>query len=344
MKKLYIIFTILLYTGSLRLYAQQHWAVAVLRNGTEEPAILEYHGIEETANNGKMYYRIFDDSYLFRKDAYNPVKLQYGYRWGEKQMFIYDFENQKETLAFDFNLSEGDHFTTFNGMEWEIKMVKDTLVNTSFCGKGEPTRKKLLTVKDINGTMTDQWLEDFGSFSNHFMINGIDNGDCTLTLWMEYDMGEYLAREINSDPFFAHDTGWMEEAYRSNDSKPHTRCTYENGQVVFENTQLWYEHRDYSCYYREGDNIYRVYVWEFEPHIDNGTLTLRKDAIAFIGLPIPASGKYGVHIDDNVYTTRIDNVRSVSISANSKYDLKGRILNIEPQKGIFIRDGKKVAK
>ena len=104
MKRLIQILSIsLLSVCCIEVYAQQSWALAVLDKGNDKPIIMEYHSVAETVENGMEYYRIFDDRYRFRNEAYNPVKLQYGYRWADKQMYVYDFESHKETLAFDFN-------------------------------------------------------------------------------------------------------------------------------------------------------------------------------------------------------------------------------------------------
>ncbi len=233
--------------------------MAVIENGQEKPTIMEYHSIIETAENGIEYHRIFDDSYLFRKEAYNPVKLQYGYRWADKQMFIYDYDNQKETLAFDLNLSAGDHFTTYNGMEWKVEDVKDTLVNISVYGEVECVSKRLVTVSTNDGKMSDQWLEGFGSFINHFMINSLENVKCSQTLWMEYDnMGEYITREINADPIFAHNSGWL-EGLDGTANDTYTKCDFENGHVVFEDVHRSYMCRTYTCFYRDVDK-YTKYI------------------------------------------------------------------------------------
>lgn len=333
---------VLLSLSSFELYAQHHWAIAVLENGKEKPTIMEYHSVTEKAKNGIEYHRIFDDGYRFRNEAYNPIKLQYGYRWADKQMYIYDFENNEETLAFDFNLTSGDHFTTFNGMEWEIEEVKDTLVNTSFQGKGECVTKTLLTVKTLDGTWRDQWLEDFGSFTNHFMISSMENVECSQTLWMEYDMGEYLAREITTGPIYAHDSGWIDGAFEAS-VMPYTVCTYyDDGRLIIEDVQWWYAHRDYICFYQTGDNIHKVYSWELEPHVDLGNSALRRDVITFNGLPVPSSGKYTIHWDDEEYTTGIKNTHSSSQAKDRVYDLQGRRLWSQPTKGIYIMDGVKM--
>jgi len=332
---------VLLSASSVELCAQQSWAMAVIENGNEKPTLVEYFGFVETAENGIEYHRIYDYSYIFSFEGYNPVKLQYGYRLADKQIFIYDFETQEETLAFDFNLSAGDQFTTFNGMEWMVESAKDTLVNVSECGLGECVSKRLLSVRTLDGMLSDRWLEDFGSFVNHFMINSLENVRLSQTLWMEYDYGEYLAREICSDPLFAHDSGWLEGTDEPmEDVSP--KCTYENGQVVFENVQWSWEHRDYTCFYREGDDIYKVFRWEMEPHIDGGTEMVIYDVITFEGLPSPESGKYVIHFNDNEYPTSISKIGISSKSIGCYYDMQGRRSSMQPTNGIFFNDGKKL--
>ena len=328
-------FVILLSAGFSRMYAQHCWAMAVLEKGKESPTILTYrcHNVAETAENGTEYYRING--------------LKYGYRLADKQIFVYDFESQEETLAFDFNLAVGEHFTTYNGVEWIVEEAKDTLVNTSFCGKGESVTKKLLTVRSLDGTLRDQWLEDFGSFTNHFMINSMDNVVFSQTLWMEYDYGEYLAREISEGPgpIYGHDSGWLDAAFDAT-VMPSTFCTYSNGKLRIEDVQLWYEHRHYVCFYRDGDKIQQVYSWELTPHVDSGNSALRRDVITFNGLPEPESGKYTIILGDNEYTTGVSSISSVRTDSQKRgytYDLQGRRVDSKNAgQGIYIKDGKKV--
>jgi hypothetical protein len=336
-----IVIVILLFSNSLTLCAQQYWAIAVIENGKTKPDIMEYHSVVETAGNGIDYYRIYDDSYKGRKEAYSPVRLQYGYRWTGKKMFIYDFESQHETLAFDFSLSKGDHFTTFNGMEWKIEAVKDTLVNISFCGQGVCVSKRLLTVSTLDDNLSDQWLEGFGSFAYHFMINSLENVKNSQTLWMEYGMGEYLARNISIGPIFGHDSGWLDGTYSDEPfTNNYANFYFENGLLIFENAQWWYEHREYSCLYQDGDCIYNIYNWELEPHIDGGALTLMKDVITFEGLPTPVNGNYTIYVKDNEYTTGISNVKSYTQPTSFLYDMQGRRLTTVPKHGVYIKDGK----
>ena len=166
------------------------------------------------------------------------------------------------------------------------------------------------------------------------------------TLWMEYDFGEYLAREINADPIYAHDSGWMDGHHNHDqeDQEEITNCYLENGRVVFESVQWRWDHREYSCFYRDGDDIYRVYWVNLDPLVDGGTSTLLKDVATFKGLPEPTSGKYKVHVGDDVYSTGINNVRIPSQSEGEIYDSQGRKLSSEPSQGLYIKDRQKVYK
>ena len=42
-----------------------------------------------------------------------------------------------------------------------------------------------------------------------------------------------------------------------------------------------------------------------EPQADSGTSVLREDDIVLDGLPIPASGSYTIHVDNNEWTVLV---------------------------------------
>lgn len=326
---------------AIALHAQNRWEIAVMKNGEESPSILIYQGRKVNAENGKDYLRIYDNSYLFKHENSNgEVELQYGYRMDDKKIFIYDFDKKKETVAFDFSLSVGDHFTTYNGMQWEVEVVKDTLVNVSFLGLGDSVSKKLLCVKTLDGTMTDQWLEDFGSFSNHFMIRDMENVLFSHTLWMEYGLGDYLARDICADPFYAHDSNMLNGDTQA-DGQSFSKCYFENGNVMFEDVQWQWMHREYNCFYRRSDDIYRFYGLEMEPLVDGGKKALRKDSFVFKGVPTPSSGQYTLHVGKDTYSTGIRPVISLPKTSHGIYDTQGRQLPAKPKRGLYIQDGVK---
>lgn len=330
--------TVLLSSFAIEICAQRYWALAVMEQGKEKPTIMEYLGSKEMAENGKEYFRVRDIT------GHHPTNLQYGYnyRWADKQIVIYDFNSQKETIAFDFNLTPGNRFTTFNGMEWVVETVKDTVVNISFCGLGESVTKRLFTVRTTDGKQSDQWLEDFGSFTNLLMIDPLDNVRYSHTLWLEYYYGKNLVREINADPIFGHDSGWMDRAYESDSKEEYSKCYFENGQVVFQSIAWRWPHREYTCFYRDGDDIYRLYSCELSPHVDGGTYAYRKDVITFQGLHVPASGCYNIHIGGDNYTTGISHTGTPVQAKGAFYNLQGQRLWQKPKKGMFIKDGRKI--
>lgn len=227
-------------------------------------------------------------------------------------------------------------------MEWVVETVKDTVVNISFCGLGESVTKRLFTVRTTDGKQSDQWLEDFGSFTNLLMIDRLDNVRYSHTLWLEYYYGKNLAREINADPFFAHDSGWIDRAYESDSKEEYSKCYFENGQVVFQSIAWRWPHREYTCFYRDGDDIYRLYSCELSPHVDGGTYAYRKDVITFQGLPAPASGCYNIHIGGDNYTTGISHTGTPVQAKGAFYNLQGQRLWQKPKKGMFIKDGRKI--
>lgn len=315
--------------------------MAVMQIGDERPTFLTYTAEEDTMVNGFAYFYIVDNNQI---PGERPTKLPYGYRMADRKIYIYDFDTHKETVGLDFTLSAGDHFTTYNGMQWEVLSAKDTLVNVSECGLGESVPKRLLTVRTLDGTMTDQWLEDFGSFANHFMIKSLENVSLSQTLWMDYDRGCYLAREISADPFYAHASKWMENDEEGDYSKGMydvlSQYRYENGTLLLEDDVMSFGHRFYSCFYRDGDDFYRVNFEEMGPYFDC-PLSLKKDTMAFAGVPAPASGAYTLHIDDLTYSTGVRPVISSSKAPHRIYDTQGRQLPAKPRRGIYIQDGVK---
>lgn len=338
---LYIFFVVVCSLCSVETYGHW-WRMVVKGKGQDSLTFLRYNSTSCEAENGMKYYRITDLNF-FNQEAgrYTDIQSKYGYRFADKKIYIYDFDSKTETVAFDFNLSVGNHFTTFNGMQWEVEAVKDTLVNVSECGLGECVSRRLLKVKALDGIITDQWLEDFGSFANHFMIRNMENVDFSHTLWMDYGDGEYLARQIWADPFYAHDSGWMNAHHDGTVDNVFARCYYDNGNVVYENIQWAWEHREYTCFYRKGNDIYRVDSEELSPMVDEGESALRKDSFSFVGLPVSESGNYTLHVGDDAYSTGVGRLVVSDKHAHGIFDMQGRPLPSKPTNGVYIMDGKK---
>lgn len=335
---------LLLLVGSKNADAQQFWAMATMENEQTKPVVCEYHSLNEKGTNGVDYMRIFDDGFRFRKEPYNPVKTQFGYRMQDKKIFIYDYNKDEERLAFDFELSAGESFTTYNGLEWIVEEVKDTFIHISPMETCDADQYKLLKVRSVDGKWTDQWLENFGSFTNHFMIKSMDEVRLSQALWMEYDYGEYIAREFSADPLFGHDTGRRRvPLYDESEVCSHEE-TYSDSTLTVEDVRFTYARRDYICFYREGDMINTLYSWEFEPQEENTEdIFMCKDVMVFRGLPKPIDS-YLIDIYAELPTTESNSILEVSTKNEepSIYDLQGRRIMYKPTNGIYIQQGRKI--
>lgn len=335
----------LLLASPVTMQAQNAWAMATVEDGKSLPTFSQFNCEQETGANGIEYLRIYDWGFFIRGEYYNPVKLKYGYRMSDKKIFVYDFEADEERLAFDFTLAAGDHFSTYNGMEWGIDAAIDTLVNISYQGKGESTTKRLLKVHSADGRYSDQWLEDFGSFTNHFMILPMSDTGQTHTLWMEYDFGCYLVREISSDPFFTYDSGTPENNHGNPDEESSGfNCTYNNGTLTIDYFGWQSPNRQYNCYYREGDDFYRTFLWELDPATGAAYVVRHKYTAYFYGLPAPQGGEYKMHFNRPDPSSDTENLTNVSCNKQTDspiFDLQGRKQASSPKEGIYIQEGRK---
>ena len=333
--------SVLLLGGAHAVQAQNSWAMATIEDGKDWPSTTWYTCQPEKGANGIEYLRIYDKSHLMHQEYRDPVKQQYGYRMSDKQIFIYDFEKDEERLAFDFTLSAGDHFSTYNGMEWEVDAAMDTLVNISYEGKGESCAKRLLKVHSVDGRYSDQWLEDFGSFANHFMILPMIESGHMQTLWMEYEYGYNLVREFSSDPFYTHDSGWPDKNAHGPESH---NITYNDGTLRVEDIGKYSPNRAYSLFYRVGDGLYCVYVWIVSPGTGAAYVVWHHDIAYYYNLPEPQSGKYTIYSMDERPAGIINPaiVSGNNQTESSIYDLQGRRLTSKPKEGIYILQGQKV--
>ena len=332
-------------------YGTFQWAMATIEEGKSMPTLSWYFCDPEQGANGVKYQRIYDASnhthYIYRA----PKTLPYGFRLADKSIYIYDFDSKEERLAFDFTLSVGDRFTTYNGVEWLVDAVKDTLVNLSYKEEGEPSSKRLLKVKSSDGQYTDTWLEDFGSLSNHFMILPLKEKQRTHTLWMQYDYGHNLVRKISDDPLYTHDNGYPEYDYNSRpypeyvDQPRYFYSTYADGMLQVSIREDFPPNRLYYCFYRVGDELYRAFNWSISPGTVLSLVIRRQYEYCITGLPAPKSGQYKIHYYDTKpsdETVIANTTADSSWSTTSIYDLQGRQLQQKPSKGMYLQGGKKI--
>lgn len=323
--------------------AQHSWAIVTIKEGQRTPLVTEYHCYPENRDKGDAIQRIYSESSLTRSE---PVKSNYGYRLEDKHIYLYDFVSGKEHLAFDFTLSVGNRFRTYNGIEWIVDSVKDTLVNVTCLGKNVPAQKRLMKVHSADALYYDSWLEDFGSFTNHFMILPMTSNQYSHTLWMEYDYGNYIVREISANPLFTYDSGYAKGEERKKNEKEAIKSEYKNGTLTVEKIGWHSPNREYSCFYRIDNNIYRICGWELNPGTEADCVIWKRDTICYTGLSDLKDKEYTVHFNTKDFPLGgISEVVSTTICKKTDnsfiYDLQGRKHQNVPKDGIFIIEGKK---
>lgn len=350
MKKLYkILMAILALSMPVCIYAQGDsdgytdfsWVIAFVGESDNDIDLYYCYSTAEVGANDKMYGRI---TYLTEINPFSAyIKTSYGLRHENKCIYVYDYEKNTETLAFDFNLSVGDRFTTYNGMKWIVEEARDTLIKDPvYGGSTIDAMRRLLKVRSEDGMICDTWLEGFGSFKNHLMIVPMTAENIRETLW-QYDYDFYIAREISCDPIYTYDAGWLGGTFDEGDCRHDTTMVYNNGVLTIDVYVYRWPSRYYRCFFRDGNDIYSVKAWEFQPHIDYGNRMYYTDTFSFPGLPETDEG-YRVHWGNGVVT----GIKEVPADGAKRveggiYDLQGRKLPREPRKGIYIKDGKVTA-
>lgn len=335
-------------TNASALFAQNSWAMAVIKDGQCKPLISEYCCLPEIGGNSISYFRIYDANYITQNKCYFPQKLQYGYRLEDKHIYIYDFDSNEERLAFDFTLKEGDTFKTFNGIDWIVESANDTLVNLSYKGLGDMCSKRILKVRSKSGAYEDLWIEDFGSLSNHFMILPLNEQDRFFTLWIESDRGCYLINEISSDPLYSHDFGFPNETDKGNLIVT-SNCTYEDFDLKVDYCQYRSVNHEYKCFYRNGNNFYYAFAWELNPALETCESVLEKGSFCFHEVPPLEGGEYIVNFnyegETNTEANDMPLIRSNNenvILYKNSYDISGRKLPFYVTKGVKLIDGEKI--
>lgn len=337
---------VLLLANITTIYAQNSWSMGILDEGQYQPEIKVYYGYPDTLDNGVEYLRIHDESSRINPNVYESIPLPYGYRLEDKRIYLYDYDKCEEYLAFDFSLTPGDTFCTFNGVEWIIKSVSDTLVNVSYQGLGEDTYKRLFSVQSKDGKYIDKWLEDFGSLTNHFMIFPLNEYQRYFTFWMEYDHGCYFCNEISSDPVFTHDFGTPNPEKEEGEFISIGSCSYLNRTVKVEYSitrSLW---REYKIFYRKGNDFYYTYTWPLNPFFEICGTTKENGTFSFFNLPPAENGEYVIHFskEDGTEdeTTSIYKKNKTELDSLPRiYDLSARKQTLMNRDGIYIINGKK---
>lgn len=327
---------------------RHEWQMATLNTQTGALKTTLYFTRSVEAENGNIYQRIYD---MMGSEQDRACSLtRYGFAHRGKRVYMYDFETKQESVCMDYSLQVGDCFTAHNGERWEAVATRDTLVEDfELDTKVHSAQHRLLVMRNVDDGRMDTWLEGFGSFSNHLLLEKVADGIRSYLLWVytdamadgsSTDENYYIVNEFSDDPLFGHDTGWLNADYTVTEETP-SEVTYEDGRLTITDAQYRWPSRYYWLFLRNGDDVHQQSGTELQPYIDGGDREGYTDRICLTGLPLPTSGKYTVHLNYKDISTGIEAPCSDGQAQETIHNVKGHRLKAAPEHGIYIKNGRK---
>ena len=312
------------------------------------------------ASNGKYYYRWWNGSVLFDipNGIYDPIDddfcnpkdrepLDYGYRFDDGKMYVFNFKTEEEAVACDFTLQPGELFTTPDGISWEVVSRRTEVFESSFDYMTDYKNEHVvLGVQSTDGKLTDEWVENVGSMNYPIQYWGRTDIERARTAFFNYgDQDDKLVYfPFSEDPIYGH--------YLEADPHPYAdyggdygvkNCNVQTvGDTLVVTVNRYHFFTRYYCYtYRDGDTCY-IRSFELGPYRDGGDTGSPSLSFAFPG--VPSSDNYNVVFNGETYSTSIETPRESNTSSPAIYDIQGRKLPEGVPYGIFIKGGKKYMK
>ncbi|MBQ9285355.1 MAG: hypothetical protein IJ209_03595 [Bacteroidaceae bacterium] len=302
------------------------------------------------APNGKSYYRWWDggrmpilysvhDPEALKKNGLSP--LPYGYLCEGDKIYAYNFLTDEEFVAYDFSLQPGEQFTTHDGIRWEVVGRRTEEFESMF---EEITDYKnehvVLSLKSIDGTKTDEWVQYIGSL--HYPMQLWGRTDVSLVRTAFYNLGDLddklVCFSFNEDPIYGQLIDVAPGPNANTEISRGYNITAGNDSLYVNiNYYTWFT-RHYCYTYRKGD-IFYIHSIELGPYRDGGESYVPSFGLTFTGAPSPDIPKIvynGEELPASLLHLQESNKNS------STFDLSGRRLAAPPARGVFIMDGNKV--
>ena len=294
-------------------------------------------------------------------NSHKNLKSNLYFREKDAKVYRYDEQSSTEHLAFDFTLSAGDSFEKSDGTKWEVYEKGQAKDLPSYFDKFYPDRIMLKLREKGNESHEDIWIEGVGSIYTGILDAGDIDSDSTF-VESEYRIFSY---DNNDCSFFNIDNcsykSCIGETYRleAEDIEDGEFVKWDtNGRKIetyFIDDTLCI--RDYKFTYADvntvaaliNGNIINVYVNEAY------SLSIAPAHLYRIDGKIPGfqQGEYTIHFPQSSKTDTTltcsgpaTGIHEITIplskpTDNVIYDLSGRQLNAIPERGIYIRNGKK---
>ena len=306
------------------------------------------------APNGVYYYRWWNGEVRFRtpNGIYEPVDddfcnpkdrepLDYGYRFEDGKMYVYNFKTEKEAVAYDFTLQPGEQFTTPDGVCWEVVNRKTEVFESDFEGQTDYRNEHVvLSVRSSDGKMTDEWVENIGPI--RFPIQNWGRTDIISSHTAFFNFGDQKDKLVYfpfaEDPIY----GQYVNVEPSPDANEYGARNFmvsagENSLNVSINCYTWFT-RHY-CYTYRNDKTFDIHSFELGPKRDGGA---GSPSFGLTFPDAPSFDNYNVTYNGETLTTAIGAPQEPS-NIKFPYDLNGRRTD-KPTKGIYIQNGRKVVK
>ena len=306
-----------------------------------------YESYRTKASNDKYYYRWFDgyiDFHTFEPFYYNPKPLPYGYRHEGEKMYVYNFLTEEESVAYDFALQPGEHFTTPDGVCWEVvdrrKMSFKSELDVDFHQFDFNDELVVLSLKSVDGTLTDEWVQYIGSI--HYPIQTMESSDikCVRTAFFNLgDMDDKLVYfNFAEDPLYGQYVEVLPDSYANTELTRNYSIAVGNESLnIAINYYTWFT-RHYCYTYRSG-NTFDLHSFELGPYLDDG------DATPSFGLTFPGAPSFesynviynGEQLSSSIKASRTED--DAMLQDGQSFDLTGRRLTTRPMKGLYIQGG-----
>ena len=310
-----------------------------------------YLSCDDIVSNGKHYYRWWTGNFLISLDPEDLISissaepLPYGYRFDDEKMYVYNYLTEEESVACDFTLQPGEQFTTPNGLSWKVVGRRTEILESAFAGYTDYRNEHVvLSLQSLDGTMTDEWVQYIGSL--HYPMQTWGRTDVKLSRTIFFNYGTMDDNLVYFD--FAEDPLYGQLVDVAGGPNANTELT-RNYSVTAGKDSLNIAINYYSfftrhyCYtYRKG-NTFDINSVELGPYFDEGTGS-PSFGLTFTGAP--SYENYNIVYNGEMIPTSVSNHQMVNRkSVNGKsFDLTGRRLVAPPAKGVYIKDGKKMAR
>jgi len=279
----------------------------------------------------------------------------FDYRIEGKKVYRYNEKLQKDDLLMDFGLAVGDDFERPDGVKLQVIEVRDSLVEDG----------KTLSILNLRGqddeNVWDKWVESYGSVRTGLhLTDDIPGYQITDMLFMERRNQSFIcsyAHGIYNDINKAY---LRSACFDREDLKEDDECLVINRNYTIDEKGFCFDWQPktgklYCMLFNEKDANLKFRSIEAGDWI--GTYGDSEDKICKMSMDLNLpQGSYTIIDADGVEQNitiggdadaidAIENDASTSKQGNgSVFDLTGRRLSTSPQRGIYIRDGRKVFK